>query len=82
MCIYTISMKKPKSKALTRRIHIKISPLEFKNLVMLATSKAEGNISLYLRQLIKMETLLFKSREDLHAGKANIASLIKGSTRD
>lgn len=82
MCVYTISMKKQKYKSLTRRIHIKISPLDFKNLIMLASSKAEGNISLYLRQLIKMETLLFKSREELYAGKPNIASIVERSTCD
>lgn len=82
MRIYNHPMKKPKKKAFTRRIHIKISPIEYKNLIMLATLKAEGNISLYFRKLLNMDTLLFKSREDLHAGKANIASLIEGSTRD
>lgn len=61
-------MKKTKSKLLTRRIHFKVTPVEYKNLIMLAQSTCEGNISLYIRRLINIETLLFLSKGDLLSG--------------
>ena len=61
-------MKKTKSKLLTRRIHFKVSPIEYKNLIMLAQSTCEGNISLYIRRSIKIETLLFLSKGDVLNG--------------